>query len=118
MSTKGILVDYEYCSGCQTCEMACQVEKDLAKGHNGVVVQTVGPWTIDKATDTYQYDNLPVFTDECDLCAERVLAGKQPTCVKHCMAAVLTYGDVEELAPKLAEKSKQVLFVPKSGKEQ
>ena len=23
---KGILVDYEWCSGCHTCEMACTVE--------------------------------------------------------------------------------------------
>ena len=30
----------------------------------------------------------------------------------HCLANVIYYGTVAELAPKLAEKPKQVLFVP------
>ena len=36
---KGILVDYEWCSGCHTCEMACTVElshRGFPEGHCGV----------------------------------------------------------------------------------
>lgn len=112
---RGILIDYEFCSGCQACMMACQVEHDLPKGEQGVVVQTIGPWTIDAATDTYQYDYIPFFTDVCNLCSSRTEKGNLPTCVKHCLAACLTYGSVEELSARLADKPKQILFVPKAG---
>lgn len=115
MAVQGILVDYEFCSGCQACMMACQVEHDLPAGREGVVVQTVGPWAIDKDNDVYQFDYMPAFTDECCLCAGRVEAGKLPTCVKHCLAAVMQYGEVEELAKQLGNKGKQYLFVPKAG---
>lgn len=113
MAMKGILVDYEFCSGCQACMMACQVEFNLPKGHEGIVVHTVGPWTIDAENDVYQYDYFPLLTDECSLCAERTAKGKLPTCVKHCLAAVMTYGEVSELARKLEDKPKQMLLVPK-----
>lgn len=49
----------------------------------------------------------------CDLCAERTAKGKQPSCVHHCLAGVMQYGPVEELARELAEKPNQVLFAPK-----
>ena len=42
---KGILVDYEWCSGCHTCEMACAVElshKDFPEGHCGVKIHEEG----------------------------------------------------------------------------
>lgn len=39
--------------------------------------------------------------------------GKQPSCVHHCLAGVMQYGTVEELAKELEEKPNQVLFVPK-----
>ena len=115
MELKGILVDYEYCSGCQSCMMACQVEHDLPIGQQGVVVQQIGPWTIDAEKDIYQYDFVPVFTDQCDLCAERAAKGKKPTCVKHCLAGVMTYGNVSELAQQAQAKAKQMLFIPKAG---
>lgn len=115
MAMAGILIDYEYCTGCKACTMACKVEHDLPEGREGVIVNEFGPWAIDEQNDVYQYDIAPFFTDECDLCAERVAKGKLPTCVKHCLAAVLTYGSVEELCAKLAGKPKQILFVPKSG---
>lgn len=111
----GILIDYEYCSGCQACEMACQVEHGLPQGEQGVVVNAVGPWTIDARNDTYQYDYFPLFTDACSLCAGRTAKGGKPTCVKHCLAACLEYGEVGELSQKMARKPKQILFVPQAG---
>ena len=79
MAAKGLLVDYEWCSGCHTCEVACQIEHGYP-------------------------------TDQCDLCASRVEKGHVPTCVKHCQAQCLQYGDLEELSKELARKPKQMLF--------
>lgn len=105
---KGILVDYEWCSGCHTCEMACKVEKNLPTEQFGVKLTKVGPYNI--KGDDWVWINLPVFTEQCDLCAERVSAGKLPTCVQHCQAAVMKFGEISELVDDLAKKPKQVLF--------
>ncbi len=45
---KGILVDYEWCSGCHTCEMACAVElsHDFPGNHAGIRVVQEGPYKI------------------------------------------------------------------------
>ena len=32
MSQYGILVDYEFCTGCYACEVACQSEHDMPLG--------------------------------------------------------------------------------------
>lgn len=114
MANKAILIDYEYCSGCQTCMMACQVEKKLPIGRYGITVNTIGPWEIDPASDTWQYDYIPTLTDECDLCAERVEKGKLPTCVMHCQAAIMSFGEIDELLPELQKKGKQIIQVPRS----
>lgn len=63
------------------------------------------------AADQWTDINMPIFTDLCDQCAERMAQGAQePTCVKHCQAHVLQFGDVEDLAKDLAAKPKQVLY--------
>ena len=108
----GILVDYEWCSGCHSCEVACDVESHHAnfpEGHCGVKVHEEGLYQIgvERWTDIF----LPVFTDLCDLCAARRAEGEElPTCVKHCQAHVLKFGPIEELAGELAAKPKQVLY--------
>ncbi len=63
---RGILVDYEFCTGCHTCEIACAVSHDLPNNRAGVVVHHEGAWEI--AKDAWQDTYLPVFTDVCDLC--------------------------------------------------
>lgn len=109
---KGILVDYEWCSGCHTCEMACAVElshKDFPEGHCGVKIHEEGVYRIGE--DVWTDINMPIFTDLCDKCEGRIAAGEaEPTCVKHCQARVLTFGELEELAKMLADKPKQVLY--------
>ena len=42
--------------------------------------------------------------------ARRAAGNDEPTCVKHCQAHVLTYGNLEELSKKLSSKPKQVLY--------
>lgn len=109
MMPYGILVDYQWCSGCRSCEIACQMEHDLPPERTGVKIFEVGPWQIEG--ERWQHDYLPVFTNECDLCHKRVGEGKEPSCVQHCQARILEYGKVAELAGKM-DKKKQSLIVP------
>lgn len=113
MTVYGLLIDYEYCTGCQSCEISCKEEHDLPVGKWGIRVHDDGPWEIE--LKRYNWNKVPVPTDLCDLCADRTSRGREPLCVHHCLANVMTYGDVESLAKKLDGNSKQVLFVPKSS---
>ena len=108
MAQYGLLVDHEWCSGCFSCEIACQMEHNMPVGQTGILVKEIGPWEISE--DVWQYAYLPVPTDQCDLCAARVESGGIPTCVKHCQAKCLYYGTLEELSKRLSDKPKQTLF--------
>ena len=109
MAESGLLVDYEWCTGCHSCEMACAVEHGFPQGQCGVVVCEVGPWSYGPENDRWQVGYQPAFTDQCDLCAARTVKGGTPTCVKHCQAKCLEYGPLDELAGKLGAKAKQAL---------
>jgi len=111
MARYGLLIDYEYCTGCHSCEVACQMEHDLPVGKYGIQLAEIGPWQIEG--DKWQYAYIPVPTELCNLCGERVAKGKQPTCVHHCQANVMKFGKVEELAKEMEGKSHMVLFAPK-----
>ena len=110
----GLLIDFEYCSGCQTCEVACKEEHDFPVGRWGIRVLEDGPWLKDDSGDDggehFNWNKIPTPTDLCDLCADRVAAGKKPSCVHHCQADVMRFGTVEELAIELVKKPKQVLW--------
>ena len=108
MADYGILIDYEWCTGCHTCETACQMEHDLPVGQFGIKLAEVGPY--EYAPDTWQLAYIPIPTDQCDFCAERVAVGKLPTCQHHCQAQCLEVGPIDELAKKVAAKKKAVLF--------
>lgn len=105
----GLLVDYEYCTGCHTCEMACKVEHGFGEGVWGIKLSQIGPYAMGEEKWDFHY--VPVPTGLCDLCEERTDEGRWPTCVHHCQAQVIEYGDVEELAQR-ANKRYMVLFVP------
>jgi anaerobic dimethyl sulfoxide reductase subunit B (iron-sulfur subunit) len=104
----GILIDYHWCTGCHSCEMACQMEFGFPIGQGGIKVFEVGPWQIEE--DKWQFDFAPIITDMCDGCTDRVAAGKLPTCVQHCQAHCMTYGRVHELIASLQDHRKQVLY--------
>lgn len=107
----GLLIDYEYCTGCHSCETACKVELDLPEGQWGIKILQDGPRELENGKWDYTY--LPIPTSLCNLCADRVSKeGKLPRCVHHCQAAVMTYGKVDDLAKKAQEKPKMCLFVP------
>lgn len=110
----GLLIDYKWCYGCHTCEIACQQahdgyapEKVGEQGKYGIKISQVGPYYL--GGDKHQYEFVPIPTSFCDLCAARRAKGKEPSCVKHCQAGCMTFGTVEELSAKMTSNH-MVLF--------
>lgn len=91
-----LLINREWCTGCQSCEIACRNEHgwDLAK--YGIKVEELGPTEMEPGVITWDY--LPTMTQYCDMCEDRVAAGGIPSCALHCLAQVIFYGDAKELA--------------------
>jgi Fe-S-cluster-containing dehydrogenase component len=108
MSTNGLLIHYEYCSGCNSCVVACKNEHKLTKGQWGIKLLENGPREV--SPGKIEWDYIPTPTSLCDLCADRVKAGKKPTCVHHCLAACMEYGTLEELAKSAAGKGRKVVI--------
>ncbi len=69
----------------------------------------------DPEGDQYQYDFVPVPTDQCNLCAERTAKDKLPLCVQHCQGACMQYGPVDELVANFNGKTRFAIFVPNAG---
>lgn len=115
MNRYGLLVDYEYCTGCQSCVIACKEEHDFPVGKWGIRVFDDGPWQKNEESDAgnnFNWNRIPIPTDLCDLCKKRVSAGRKPTCVHHCLGDCMKFGTLEELSVELAKKPKQVLWFP------
>ncbi|AHF05783.1 4Fe-4S dicluster domain-containing protein [Desulfitobacterium metallireducens] len=111
MSQYGLMIDYEYCTGCHSCEVACKNELKLPRGKWGIKLTEVGPFQL--TGDKWEWDYIAVPTDLCNLCKDRVEKGEKPSCVHHCLGQAMEYGPVEELAKKMAEKGKKVMmFIP------
>ncbi len=107
MAQKGLLIDYEFCTGCHSCEVACKVEHGFDVDEWGIKLTEIGPWKLDE--DKWEWDFVPLPTQRCDLCKDRLAEGKIPTCVHHCQGICMYYGDVEDLAKKMT-KTRMVLF--------
>ena len=108
MSDYGMLVDYEYCTGCHACEVACKQEHRIPSGRVGrvEVIESIQELPGGKVDITC----FPLLTRLCLFCAPRVKKGLLPACVKHCMAQCLKFGPVEELARETPRKRKAVLW--------
>jgi len=88
-----------------------QARIESAGRQMGIKLAQDGPWQI--TPDKWEYKFIPVPSDLCNLCGERVAQGKKPACVHHCQAQVLEFGPIEELVEKMTAKGrKMVLFVP------
>ncbi len=111
MARNGLLIDFEFCTGCGTCEVACKTWNNIPVGKWGIKIFRDGPWEIEN--DEWNYNFIPYPTDMCDLCVNRLKEGKDPACVHNCLAQCIEHGPVDELSKKLDFKGKQVLFVPK-----
>ena len=105
----GLLIDYNFCTGCHSCELACRQEKQIeSQDEWGIKLTEMGPV---KMQDKWLWDYVPVPSDLCDLCAERTAKGKAPSCVQHCQAQCLSWGDVEELARAIDSPKQMVVAV-------
>ena len=112
---KGILVNYEYCTGCHSCEVACKKVLDLPKGEFGIKVEEVGPYQYaskEEGPEKWEWTFVPMLTKACDLCEDRVSKGKMPMCVQHCQAWCMYYGEAEDLVKKMDGETRFALLVP------
>jgi ferredoxin len=73
MSEYGMLIDYEYCTGCKTCEVACKQEYHRPAGQVGGV--EVKEFIHTLPSGKLLITNIPAFTRACVFCAGRVKQG-------------------------------------------
>ena len=110
MSKNGLLIHYEYCTGCHTCEVACQQEHDFPVGKCGIKV-TEYVYAADKKPVAVDY--LPFPTELCDLCINRCREGEQPACVKHCQSFCMSFGPLDQLVKEMGAKARSAIFSPR-----
>ncbi len=110
MNRKGLLIDYDYCTGCHTCEVACQQEHNYPVGKYGIKVTE---HIMEKTANKISIYNLPFPTDLCNLCAPRTKRGEQPACVKHCQSNCMMFGPLLELVKEMEQRPKMVLYAPR-----
>lgn len=109
MSKIGLMIDYQWCTGCQSCELACKNEHGFPMNKWGIKVMEFGPIEMEEGKLEWNY--IPTLTSYCDMCADRIENGGVPTCALHCLANVIEWGPVEELAKKLDEKGSKAMIV-------
>ena len=107
------MIDYEFCTGCHACEVACKKHLELPTGQFGIHILQDGPREIEGGK--WEYNYLPMPTSLCDMCADRIAVGKDAACVHHCPAHAMAFGTAEEMAKLAAEKTKCAVFVPVKG---
>jgi anaerobic dimethyl sulfoxide reductase subunit B (iron-sulfur subunit) len=107
-----MLIDYDYCTGCHSCEIACQQEHNYPVGTNGIVVREYEY----EAGGRVHIDYLPFFTQHCDLCKDRRTREPMPACVKHCQAACMEFGLTKQLAAKMGDRNRVVLYTHNPGR--
>ena len=111
MTQTALYIDYEFCSGCHSCEIACRNELELPVDAWGIKVLEDKPRQ--NPDGKWHWDYIAIPTELCDLCEERVASGELPSCVQHCQAKCLEYGTIEECAAKLAAKgNKAAVLIP------
>jgi Fe-S-cluster-containing dehydrogenase component len=106
----GLLIDYEYCTGCFACQVACAQEHRWPAGMGGIRVHEI----VQKLPDDRSYLTfMPIPTELCVLCAARTRKGLQPACVQHCLSGCMKYGRIEDLAKEMT-KARMVLWAPRA----
>ena len=109
MTKNGILIEYNYCTGCHSCEVACQQEHKYPADVFGITVTE----HVLKTLNGMSIDYVPFLTELCNLCSHRTGKGEKPACVKHCQSACMYYGPLDQLREKMETGPKMVLYAPK-----
>jgi len=102
----GLYIDYDWCSGCHACELACKQENDLKLDQWGIRVIERTYQSEDKRVIEY----IPIPTEYCNLCVNRIAQGMKPACVHHCMTKCMDFGPIEELSKLVEKKKKSVIW--------
>lgn len=105
MTRYAMAIDYDYCTGCHTCEVSCKMEHGLPTGQWGIKLTEIGPW--EYGDGQWQYKWVPVPTDQCDRCPERLAVGKKPMCVANCYTACMKFGTLEEVLQEIADEEEK-----------
>ena len=106
MPKYSLLVDCKYCTGCHSCEIACNQEYDRPVGLAGIKVFE----STMNLGDKFYINYMPVRTDLCSFCAGRIKKGKQPACVQSCLSGCLEVREIRELSESLGDKDRMMLF--------
>lgn len=112
MARYAVLIDYDYCTGCHSCEVACQQEHDYTADTCGIVVKEY----VYDVGERVQIDYLPFFTQHCDLCKARRARDEVPACVRHCQSRCMEFGLTTELTFHLSHRSNASLFTHSPGR--
>ena len=107
MKKYGMLIDVHYCTGCHSCEVACEQENHLDAGQFGVKVTE----HILNQKQGLMIDYVPYITDLCTGCLGRVAEGKRPSCVKHCLAQCMSFGPIDEIMEEAKNSKKPMIFL-------
>ncbi len=111
MSKMGLLIDYEYCTGCYSCVVACKQEHGYPAGKGGILVNEI----VTENADQVRVDYLPFPTDLCDLCVKRVAQGQSPACVKHCQSRCMMFGRLDDLVKSMEDMKRSALYAPRAS---
>ncbi len=108
----GLLIDYEYCTGCHACEVACAQEYRREAGTiKGIeVLEVEQKLPMNRAYLAY----IPFPTELCTLCPHYAEKDMEPPCVSQCMASCMKHGRIEELAKEMSKKPRMVLWAPRA----
>ncbi|MBU2513470.1 oxidoreductase [bacterium] len=106
----GLLINYDFCTGCQTCAVACQQEHDYPAGKCGIKITE---YVYEAVKKPVAIDYMPFLTELCDLCASRFKTGEDPACVKHCQSFCMKFGELDKLVKDMEFDSRSVLFTPR-----
>ena len=110
MSNKALVIDYKYCTGCYVCEVSCQNEHEIPLDEWGIKIVEQGPVRLD---GKWMWNYVPIPSDLCDLCVDRIDRGEPPACVLHCPAACMEVVELEDLGKRMAELGKSVVsYIP------
>lgn len=107
MAKQTILVDLGRCVGCWTCGMQCKMAHHLGADDYRLSVRTLGSGGIDEPYGTFpnlRMSWMPVYSDACTLCADRLAEAERPYCEQACPAQALYHGDIDDPESAVARK--------------
>lgn len=87
---KGILVNYEFCTGCHSCEVACKKHLGLPEGEFGIKVSEIGPYQYageSRGNQKWEWTWVPALTKACTLCEDRTSRERCP-----CACSIARHG--------------------------